>query len=179
MDFKEQPQQAVRYAKTTQAVAVNTPATAAQTRVAWPVHLTIAKIAVDAPLDYVRLTPQGALDTPDSPANAGWYDGGSRPGEKGTAVIDGHFGWKDGIPAVFDQLHKLSPGDLIQVKDERGQMISFAVRELRTYQKDQADKEVFATNDDKVHLNLITCEGTWNEAQKSYTNRLVVFADKL
>lgn len=176
MSFRGQPQ-ATRHVEAVQRV-VSAPAPV-PARAAWPVRLTIPKIAVDAPLDYIRLTPQGALDTPHEPGNAGWYDKGPRPGEKGTAIIDGHFGWKDNIPAVFDQLHKLLPGDLIQIKDEHGQTISFIVRELRTYQKDQADKEVFVTNDDKVHLNLITCGGTWNATQKSYMNRLVVFADKL
>lgn len=175
ISFREQPQ-TVRHAEAAR-VAANT-VTAPSRAVAWPVRLIIPKIAVNAPLDYVRLTPQGALDIPHEPGNAGWYDKGPRPGEKGVAIIDGHSGWRDNIPAVFDQLHKLLPGDLIQVKDERGQTVSFVVRELRTYQKDQADREVFVTNDDKIHLNLITCEGAWNEAQKSYTDRLVVFADK-
>jgi hypothetical protein len=29
----------------------------------------------------------------------------------------------------------------------------------------------------KVHLNLITCGGVWDKVGKSYSNRIVVFAD--
>jgi hypothetical protein len=52
------------------------------------------------------------------------------------------------------------------------------VRELRTYGPDEYASAVFRSSDGKAHLNLITCEGTWNSAQKSFSNRLVVFADK-
>ena len=37
---------------------------------------------------------------------------------------------------------------------------------------------VFISNDEKLHLNLITCEGIWSKAQQSYSKRLVVFADR-
>jgi len=40
---------------------------------------------------------------------------------------------------------------------------------------DSAD--VFRATDDGAHLNLITCEGTWSQAQLSYSQRLVVFTD--
>jgi hypothetical protein len=38
---------------------------------------------------------------------------------------------------------------------------------------------VFASNDGGAHLNLITCAGEWNKGKKSYSERLVVFADKV
>jgi sortase A len=144
----------------------------------YPVRLKIPKIDVDAALDYVGLTPQGELGVPAGPNNAAWYDQGPRPGEKGNAVIDGHFGYKNHIPAVFDNLHALQKGDNLYVVDEKGLTTTFVVRELRTYGQNEDDSGVFLSSDAKAHLNLITCEGTWNEAQKSFSNRLVVFADK-
>ena len=143
-----------------------------------PVRLEIPKIGVDAALDYVGITSQGELGVPTGPANAGWYDLGPRPGEKGNAVIDGHFGYKDHIPAVFDNLHALQKGDKLYVKDIRGITVTFLVRELRTYGPADYVPAVFRSSDGKAHLNLITCEGTWNQTQKSFSNRLVVFADK-
>jgi len=144
-----------------------------------PVRLKIPSINVDAALDYVGLTPQGELGVPAGPTNAAWYDRSSRPGEVGNAVIDGHFGWKDNIPAVFDDLHKLQAGDGIYIVDDRGATIAFVVRDIQMYDQNASEEAVFASNDGKAHLNLITCEGTWNEAQKSYSNRLVVFTDKV
>ncbi len=144
----------------------------------FPVRLKIPTINVDAALDHVGLTPGGDLDIPKSPVNAGWYDHGPRPGEKGSSVIDGHFGYKNNIPAVFDNLHKLQKGDKLYVEDERGTTITFVVRKLSTYRQNEDHSDVFRPSDGKAHLNLITCQGVWNQAVKSYSTRLVVFADK-
>jgi LPXTG-site transpeptidase (sortase) family protein len=144
-----------------------------------PVRLKIPKINVDAALDYVGTTLQGALGVPGSPTNAAWYDQGPRPGEKGNAVIDGHFGYKNHTPAVFDNLHSLQKGDNLYVLDAHGAMTTFVVRELRTYNQNQDDVTVFVASDQGAHLNLVTCQGVWNQAQNSFSNRLVVFADKV
>ena len=143
-----------------------------------PVRLMIPKINVDAALDYVGITSGGELDVPKGPTNAAWYDLGPLPGEIGNAVIDGHFGWKNSIPAVFDNLHILQKGDIIYVLDEKGKTVTFVVRELRTYSRNEDDSGVFVSSDKIAHLNLITCQGTWSETQKSFSTRLVVFADK-
>ena len=115
---------------------------------------------------------------PKGPATSAWFDLGPRPGENGSAVIDGHFGWKDGIPAVFDNLSKLQKGDIIYVEDTTGSTTAFVVRDIETYGQDEDASDIFASDDGKAHLNLITCGGVWNNAQKSYSNRLVVFTDE-
>jgi sortase A len=143
-----------------------------------PVRLEIPNINVDATVEYVGLTSAGAVAVPKGPANAAWFDLGPRPGNIGSAVIVGHFGWKNNIPAVFDNLHKLQKGDKLYVKDEAGATITFVVRELRLYGENQDASDVFGSLDRNAHLNLITCEGAWNKARKSYSDRLVVFADK-
>lgn len=143
-----------------------------------PARLKIPKINVDAAVEPVGLTSKGDLDVPKGPAGAGWYNSGPRPGEIGSSVIDGHFGYKDHIPAVFDNLSKLHPGDKLYVIDEKGLTATFVVSELKTYAPDEIAVSVFRSSDKKAHLNLITCEGTWNASAKSYSNRLVVFADR-
>lgn len=143
-----------------------------------PVRLEIPKIKVDAALDYVGITSHGEMGVPASPAKAAWYDQGPRPGQTGSAVIDGHFGYRNHIPAVFDNLSSLQKGDKLYVKDIKGLTTTFVVSSLRTYDPRADAATVFRSSDTKAHLNLITCEGTWNQAQKSYSNRLVVFADK-
>jgi len=143
-----------------------------------PVRLIIPKINVDAPFVYVALTPTGAMDVPKEPTEVAWFDLSPRPGERGSAVISGHYGWKNGIPAVFDDLNKLGKGDRVEVEDKRGAIITFVVRESRSYNQDADATEVFNFGDGKSHLNLITCKGIWDKTKKSYSDRLVVFADK-
>lgn len=119
------------------------------------------------------------MDVPKSPANVAWFSAGTRPGDVGSAVIDGHFGWRDGLPAAFDGLQKVRVGDLIHVRDREGVVTTFVVRETKTYREDESAARVFNSTDGKAHLNLITCEGAWNADTNSYSNRLVVFSDKL
>jgi LPXTG-site transpeptidase (sortase) family protein len=144
-----------------------------------PVRLKIPAIGVNASLDYVGLTSSGAMGVPSSPSTAAWFNLGPRPGEIGSAVIDGHFGtWKNGQTSVFDNLYKLRKGNILTVEDSSGAVITFVVTELRIYDQSQDASDVFSSSDGKAHLNLITCEGTWNVAKQSFPSRLVVFTDR-
>lgn len=149
-----------------------------QASVGLPARLKIPVIGVDSAVIPVGLTSDGAMEVPKGPADVAWFNLGPRPGESGSAVIAGHYGWKNNIPAVFVNLHKLSKGDKISVEDEKGVTTTFVVREIRTYSKDRVAPDVFGSDDDKAHLNLITCTGVWNKAEKTRSDRLIVFTDK-
>lgn len=143
-----------------------------------PIRIKIPKIGVDTTLERVGLASDGTVGIPSYPSNAAWFELSPRPGEKGNAIITGHFGWKNGIPAVFDNLYKLNRGDKIYIEDETGTSTVFIVRESKRYDPKTSASLVFISTDERSHLNLITCEGIWNKTQKSYSKRLVVFADK-
>ncbi|HUC31684.1 MAG TPA: class F sortase [Candidatus Paceibacterota bacterium] len=143
-----------------------------------PVRLVIPTINIDAPIAPAGLTADGAMGVPVGPTSTTWFDLGPRPGQIGSAVIAGHEGWKDGIFAIFDNLHELQPGDKIYIVDDQGATTTFVVRALQLYDQNASAAPVFSSSDGQAHLNLITCEGTWNAAQQSYSNRLVVFADE-
>ena len=61
---------------------------------------------------------------------------------------------------------------------ENGKNIPFVVRKTQIYKQNSDASEVFISNDDKAHLNLVTCQGIWNKKTRSYPNRLVIFTDK-
>ncbi len=143
-----------------------------------PARLVIPKISVDAFVEYLGLTSTGAMDVPKGPSDVAWFDLGPRPGEIGDAVIAGHYGWKDNIPASFDNLSKLKIGDEIYVEDYSGATTTFVVKEIGNFDKNADSANVFDSSDGKAHLNLVTCEGIWNAAEKSYSDRLVVFTDE-
>ncbi len=143
-----------------------------------PKYIKISAINVSAAIESVGLTPTGDVDSPKDPNNAAWYNLGPKPGQIGSSVMDGHFGWKGDIPAVFDDLSKLRPGDKVQIVDEVGNSTIFVVRELRDYGPNEIVESVFVSNDNLSHLNLITCAGVWNKTEKSYSQRLVVYTDK-
>jgi LPXTG-site transpeptidase (sortase) family protein len=143
-----------------------------------PVRLKIPRIGVDAAVEDVGLTPDGSMGVPDRLADVAWYKLGPRPGQWGSAVIAGHRSSKEWLPAVFDNLHDLHPGDYLYIEDDKGSTIAFIVRESRIYDPEANAGAVFSQSDG-AHLNLITCDGIWNEAQKSFSKRLVIFADAL
>lgn len=142
-----------------------------------PIRLKIPRLGIDAPIDSLGLTSDGDLDTPKTAENTGWYNAGPRPGSLGSAVIDGHFGYANDKPAVFDDLYTLVKGDVFYVEDDKKVTYSFIVNELRSFSPDDDATTVFRSTDNLSHLNLITCQGVWNQGQASYSNRLVVFAD--
>ena len=142
-----------------------------------PVRLKIPKLKINASIQYVGLTSSGALDVPGGRAfrsDVAWYKSGPRPGENGTAVIDGHSGRNPGPATVFDNLQKLQKGDTLLVQDGNGKSLTFVVREGRSYSPNANAPEVFSSLTG-THLNLITC--IWNQSAKAFTKRYVVFAD--
>lgn len=149
-----------------------------QANLGLPVRLKIPSINVDAAMEYVGLTPQGAVGIPLDPDNAAWFDTSPRPGEIGSSVITGHVNWYYGAKGVFENLSKVKPGDKIMVQDVKGSTITFVVREIRKFEAAAQAADVFVSADDKAHLNLITCDGVWNKNAKQYTERLVVFTDR-
>ena len=143
-----------------------------------PVRLTIPTIKVDVALSYVGLKADGTIGTPEGPVGAAWFYPGTIPGRVGSAVIDGHYGWRDGIKAAFDDISKLKKGDKIYVEDQKGLTSAFVVTSSRVYPEDEDTSDVFNSSDGIAHLNLITCGGIWNKTTHLYSDRLVVFSDK-
>lgn len=139
-----------------------------------PVRLKIPKLGVDAAIEQVGVAKDGTMAAPRGPALAGWYKAGTRPGERGSAVIDGHSGYRGGRAAIFDNLKKLVAGDSVIVVDDAGAVISFVVSESRLLKPDADTTEIFARSDRRF-LNLITCTGDWNETASTHSQRLVVF----
>ena len=87
-----------------------------------PVRLIIPKIGLNAAIEDVGLTADDAMAAPSGPDTVGWYELGPRPGNKGSAVMDGHSGYADGRAAAFDELPKLGKGDRLYVEDARGRL---------------------------------------------------------
>lgn len=141
----------------------------------FPMRLKIPKIHVDAAVEYLGITNNGAMDVPSNTIDVGWFKLGSHPGEKGSAVIAGHFDGENGSAGVFTNLNKLKQGDKIYINYANGISFTFIVRESQSYSPGYA-ANVFSAGTG-MHLNLITCGGMWDSTKKSYTRRLIVFAD--
>lgn len=141
-----------------------------------PIRLSIPKLGIAAAVEYVGLNDKGAMDIPKDDANVAWYKLGVKPGEKGNAVVAGHFDTKTGAPAVFNGLSKLKTGDEIEIEDKNGRTYKFVVTRVTSYQLEKFPlQEVFGISD-KTSLNLITCDGVYDKTSKLYSQRLVVYS---
>lgn len=140
-----------------------------------PMRLRIPAIKVEANIEEVGVNTKGEMEVPGNILEVGWFKVGPKPGEKGSAVISGHFDGKNNEAGVFVNLDKLKVGDKVYIEDNDGSSHSFVVREARTYVPGYAD-EVFGKGE-SVHLNLITCDGVWDGTKKSFSRRLVIYTD--
>jgi sortase A len=139
-------------------------------------HLLIPSIKVNAVVEQVGLTSSKAVEVPKGHGQVAWYKIGARPGNEGTAVIDGHFARKTSGWAVFNDLYKLRQGDIVSIKDSKGKVIRFVVQSRHIYDVDARPSEVYFSTSG-AHLNLVTCAGVWINALNGFDKRLVVFTD--
>lgn len=160
--------------------ATTAPATVTATTqtVASPTRIRIPGIGVDAPIENITVLPSGELATPTQNPwdGAGWFNAGTRPGEVGSAVIDGHVDRPGGGPAVFWNLRDLHAGDPIVIVDAQGRSIHFAVQRVVSYRPQEIPLQEIFQNKQGVYLNLITCAGVWIPAEHQTSLRLVVYA---
>ena len=143
-----------------------------------PVRLKIPAINVDAAVEQVGLTPDGAMDAPKDYANTAWYMLGPRPGEVGNAAIDGHVDSTTGT-AVFWDLPKLTPGDVIIVVGSDGVERRFRVTAVETYLRDAVPLARVFGPTTAVRLNLITCDArsAFDRARGTYAGNVVVYTE--
>lgn len=156
----------------------NTPTpTPTPIEVGLPTTIEIPSLGVNAAIESVGLDDQGRMGVPQEVMDTGWYKFGYRPGQRGSAVIDGHFDSQTGAPAVFYNLATLQIGDKIIVTDSNNQKYKFIVTSVTSYPFDSLPMQKIFARNDKARLNLITCDGTWNRSTHNYSNRAVVFAE--
>lgn len=144
-----------------------------------PAYLLIPSIEVNAAVEPVGLTDKGAVGVPTEPGLLGWFDKSVAPGDYGSAIIDGHRGWRDDVSAVFDHLDEVVIDDTVIVINNKGEVLPFVVYDIKTYLPNENPPEVFKSSDDTAFLNLITCNGEWDAEAGTATKRLVVFTKRI
>ncbi|MBK1784931.1 class F sortase [Prauserella cavernicola] len=143
-----------------------------------PTEVRIPKIDADSSLISVAVTKDGAIAVPsvEEPMQAAWYRLSPVPGEIGPAILLGHV---DGNsqPGIFYKLHELAPGDEIMVDRSDGEELTFVVERSIQVPKDEFPTEAVYGNTDKAQLRLITCGGVFDDAEHSYEDNVVVYAN--
>ncbi|MEU0132445.1 class F sortase [Streptomyces sp. NPDC006296] len=141
-----------------------------------PVRIRIPGIGVDAPMTGLGLGPDGSLDAPPAGDRnlTGWYEDGTPPGARGTAVVAGHVDDAQG-PSVFYSLGSLKKGAEVEIDRRDGRTAVFSVDAVEVYENDAfPDKRVYGPTPD-ASLRLITCGGGYTR-ETGYQGNVVAFA---
>jgi LPXTG-site transpeptidase (sortase) family protein len=140
-------------------------------------RLFIPEIGVNAPIETVGKTSEGLMDVPihNQWTGVGWYKNGPKPGQIGSSVIDGHLDRTGGAPAVFWNLRKLHPGDIVSVQSKAKRTLHFKVMKIANYAPDAAPVVQIFGQKNGTFLNLVTCAGVWVPSENQTSQRLVVY----
>ena len=152
-----------------------------------PVHLTIQRLHIDAPVIPLGTDENRLPLVPNSGDEVAWYDFSSTPGA-GNTVLSGHVDWQtlDGqpIPGAFYRLRELQLDDEIIMDLEDGSTVRYRVTGNVAAEFDDPNvlKAIGPTSKDVV--TLITCGGTWfNDPSRayggSYSHRVLVRAERM
>lgn len=146
---------------------------------AYPERLIVPSIGVDAPVVALSLDPDGAMPSPGGPRAVGWYSFSPTPGMPGNTVLSGHRDWRTGAAGVFWRLGELAAGDTITVQLDDGTEVTYAVLLSVVMAPDQMPiEEVVGQTADEI-ITLITCEGTFDRAERDYDQRRIVWAARV
>lgn len=143
----------------------------------YPSRLRIPALSVNANIQETGLTKSGAMGTPTNFTDVAWYKGGPVPGQLGSAVIDGHVDNGLSLPGVFKYLGDIQVGNDIYVDTKDGRALHFVVTDIESYPYKSVPTDSIFDKTDMPRLNLITCEGHWVKSDRTYDERLVVYAE--
>ncbi|WP_433799651.1 sortase domain-containing protein [Actinomycetospora sp. CA-084318] len=144
-----------------------------------PVSVRVPAIGVDRDdVQRLGLAADGTAEVPTDFDRVGWFAGGPAREGRGPTVLLGHVDSRTG-PAVFYRLRDLRPGDVVEVGRSDGSGARYAVSRIEQVPKDRFPTfAVFGATADDV-LRLVTCAGAFDRGARSYTDNLVVHAERV
>lgn len=143
-----------------------------------PARLIIPSLDINTDVQHVSINNKGNIANPSNFSDVGWYKHGIVPGHRGNSIVAGHVDNGLKLPGVFKHLDQLKPGDEITILTKKGERILFKVTGSEMYDYTADPSETIFAETNKARLNLITCDGDWLSERKTYTKRLVVFAER-
>ncbi len=141
-----------------------------------PTYLSIPNAKVNTNIIEVGITQQGNLDVPGNYKEVGWYKHGTRPGEIGSAVLDGHVDNGGNVPGPFKHLRDLKIGDDVYVTMSDGKILHYKVTVSEAYPTNKFPGEMVFHETGTQYLKIITCHGKFVSSLKTYDQRLIVTA---
>jgi LPXTG-site transpeptidase (sortase) family protein len=143
-----------------------------------PAIVKIPKLNVEARIKPVGVNASNKLIAPNNIYDTGWYNASAKPGDSGASgamVLEGHVHGPT-LPGIFNNLKKLTSGDLVTVKRGDGTILTYKVVKQKNVETDKFDMaDALSSVQPGIHgLNLITCSGNYDKSGH-YDQRLIVY----
>jgi LPXTG-site transpeptidase (sortase) family protein len=142
-------------------------------------RIVIPDAEIDAPVVVKGVDAAGVMIAPDNAVDVAWYDFSAQPGFGGNAVFAAHVDYINVGPAVFYNIKDLEPGDLVEIRQEDGTTVQYAVTVKQQYDAATAPVAEIVGATPRESVTLITCSGTFSSISHQYDKRLVVRAERL
>ena len=144
-------------------------------------RLVFSRLGIEAPVNVREVANDGVMGNPAGAwdvvrYNFPWFDGGY-PGDGGTAVVAGHVDFRPNIMAVFWELRRARPGDVIDYYRGDGVRVRYSVDWVQ--QVDSGfDVNALLSHTSAERLVLITCDGSFNPVTREYDLRFLLVASR-
>ena len=145
-----------------------------------PRYITIKKSNTKGRVLQMGINPDGSMQAPLNIFDAGWYNGSAKPGTDGAAVIDAHASGPT-RQGLFAYLNTLKDGDEIVVEMGDKSEITYKVVHTEKLPKGEVDmsKLMKVYGSAKQGLNLITCDGRWVKDESTFSDRAMVYTERV
>jgi sortase (surface protein transpeptidase) len=147
-----------------------------------PVRIVIPSIGVNAAVIPEGTDSSGALNVPPLSGpqsdDAGWWDGGSAPGQDGPAVIVGHVNSAAMGDLVFASLSKMVAGEAVEVELADAAKVWFTVAGTQEVGKAAFPTQAVYGPTNGPTLRLITCGGAFDAATGHYLDNFIVYLNE-
>jgi hypothetical protein len=132
--------------------------------------------AASVPIRPVGTAGSTGMELPDDPKQAGWWIGGSAPGDaSGTTVLVGHLDSLTGGLGAFAALLDIPSGARLTVTDSAGAPHAYRVSSRQQLAKSDLPASLF-TREGAPRLVLVTCGGAFDQVTHHYADNVIVTA---
>ncbi|MFC8923090.1 class F sortase [Cellulosimicrobium sp. NPDC057127] len=143
-----------------------------------PVRVAVPDLGIDMPVVPEGVDDQGRMALPGDALTAGWYRHGPAPASPaGATVVAAHV--DDPVQVgPFARLREAGEGTSVDVVDAAGTTHRYTVTRVETVPKSAFPAGTVFDRAGTPRIVLVTCGGRWDRQQRSYTENVVVTAER-
>jgi sortase (surface protein transpeptidase) len=145
-----------------------------------PTRVQVPSVGIDVRVVGVGVQPDGLMELPRDPKIAGWYRFGPDPSDPtGSTVISAHVDSLQFGLGPFSRLRDLPAGAEIIVTTADGTQHRYITEAVARSLKDELPVAELFERSGPPRLVLITCGGQFDTATRTYSDNVIVTAQRL